>query len=67
MTGLLSLHRPWRAAWLVVLTGIGFAVLVQRSATPSPQPAAQSPVCSSCDARHARLTKIRAALSERPE
>lgn len=61
MTGLFSTRTWWLAVGLLALTGVGLGILATREAAPIAQPAVEAPACTSCDARHARLTNLRAA------
>jgi hypothetical protein len=64
MTGLFSSRTTWLAAGLLALTGAGLGIMATREAAPIAQPTVEAPACTSCDARHARLTDLRAAQPE---
>ena len=61
MTGNLSSRTKWLAVGLVAVAGVGLGIMAMRKAAPVAQPAVEAPACTSCDARHARLTNLRAA------
>lgn len=64
MTGLRSLRPKWLAVALVALTGAGLAMIAARESAPIARPMVEAPACTGCDARHARLTDLRAAQPE---
>jgi hypothetical protein len=64
MTGLLSPRAKWLAVGLLALTGAGLALMATREIAPIAQPMVEAPACTGCDARHARLTDLRAAQPE---
>jgi hypothetical protein len=45
----------------LALTGAGLAIMGARETAPIAQPMVEAPACTGCDARHARLTDLRAA------
>lgn len=64
MTGLRSFRPNRLAVALVALTGAGLAMIAARESAPIARPMVEAPACTGCDARHARLTDLRAAQPE---
>jgi hypothetical protein len=58
--------RTWQTALSVVaLALVGLTILATRdTGLTAAQPVVEAPACSSCDARHARLSGLRAKQSE---
>jgi hypothetical protein len=67
MTGINAFRAGCIAIGLVALTGVGATILMPHQPTPTVQQAAETPACTSCDARHARLTKLRTTTAEKTE
>ncbi|HMS96497.1 MAG TPA: hypothetical protein PKA03_15000 [Tabrizicola sp.] len=64
MTTLFALRSARLALGLAVLGGAGWAVHAFADRSSAASTVAYAPVCSSCDARHARLADLAAAGSE---
>jgi hypothetical protein len=67
MTAILPSRAGWLVVGLAVLTLAGLGLHAMRDTAPAVQPVAEAPACSSCDARHARLSDLRAKQSEGTE
>ena len=61
MSAIFTVRFQWLTVGLAVLTAVGLAIVAMGVVAPVAQPAAEVPPCTSCDARHARLTDLRAA------
>jgi hypothetical protein len=64
MTVPLTLRAKGFAVGLAALVGVGAAVTIARQTSDAVRPTVEAPACSSCSARHARLTRLPAAFEE---
>lgn len=61
MSGIFTLRFQWLAVVLVALASFGLGIMATRAAAPVAQSEVKAPPCTSCNARHARLSDLRAA------